>query len=271
MEQIINEEWTYDEYGFPMEHTFELKEGVEINLQGEIEVIPCLTDDEDLGLVPIDPGFPQQAAMRSSHMITCRTEIATNTETSFEIVVTVPGDYDVMFRADSSMMEPPAFGDETLDTFFEDDMLMMDENMLSPVMEDGNTVIRTGLRIEIDPVYQDKQTELERLRNTPARNRRDTTPRITNVLPRTGSPRGGQIITIVGTNLDSNNLNIGGTQDNSVPGHGEDYFFYFERAGFSIVPCTVNRMFNLLARQVGPHRTIFCETQKVPRQGTWRF
>merc|ERR1719191_1470509 len=73
---ITDEQWTYDEFGMPIEHLFQLKDGVEINLVGHIESIPCRTDDANLGLVPVDPNFPQQAVLRSSHMIKCQTEDA---------------------------------------------------------------------------------------------------------------------------------------------------------------------------------------------------
>ena len=36
---IVNDEWTYDEFGMPIEHVIELKNGVEINLIGQIESI----------------------------------------------------------------------------------------------------------------------------------------------------------------------------------------------------------------------------------------
>ena len=157
----------------------------------------------------------------------------------------------------------PELDDSTVSEFFDDDLLMVDESQLSPVTSD-DTEIRTGLKIVIDSEFEDKQSTLEYLRNTPPRNRRSTTPRITNVLPRTGSPRGGQVITIVGTNLESNQLDVGGgVTDSSVPGHGDNYFLYFERSGYSPVECRKDRMLNLLARQLGQHVSIFCVTNKA--------
>ena len=157
----------------------------------------------------------------------------------------------------------PDLDESTVSEFFDDDLLMVDESQLSPVTSD-DTQIRTGLKIVIDAVFEDKQSTLEFLRSTPPRNRRSTTPQITNVLPTTGSPRGGQIITIVGTNLESNQLDLGGgVTDSSVPGNGDDYFFYFEKSGFSPVECRKDRMLNLLARQLGQHQSIFCITNKV--------
>ena len=172
-------------------------------------------------------------------------------------------DYDIDFEVDVASIALPELDDITVSEFFDDDLLMVDESQLSPVTSD-DTKIQTGLKIVIDSEFEDKQSTLEYLRNTPPRNRRDTTPRITNVLPKTGSPRGGQIITIVGTNLESNQIDVGGgVTDSSVPGHGDNYFFYFEKSGYSPVECKKERMLNLLARQLGQHASIFCVTDKA--------
>ena len=115
---IINDQWTYDEFGMPVDHVLELKDGVEINLIGQIESIPCRTDDAGFGLVPVDPNFPQQAVLRSSHMIKCRTEEGVDaSESTFEIVVTMPskmdGDDDFMLMmdpVDMMLFEGKSFG-----------------------------------------------------------------------------------------------------------------------------------------------------------------
>ena len=95
-------------------------------------------------------------------------------------------------------------------------------------------------------------------------------PSITKVVPNYGSPRGGQVITIVGNNLVSQVLDIG-TQDTSAEGQGESYNIWFEMSGYSPVKCVLDRMLNLLAREVGKHNGIYCKTQQVPRQGDWRL
>ena len=65
-----------------------MKEGVEFTLNGEVEILPCLTDG--LGLIPIDPDFPQQAYLRSSHKISCQVDASFASEASYEIVVKIP-------------------------------------------------------------------------------------------------------------------------------------------------------------------------------------
>ena len=85
-------------------------------------------------------------------------------------------------------------------------------------------------------------------------------PSITKVVPNYGSPRGGQIITIVGHNLVSQVLDIG-TQDTSAEDQGESYNIWFEMSGYSPVKCVLDRMLNLLAREVGDHNGIYCKTQ----------
>lgn len=56
--------------------------------------------------------------------------------------------------------------------FFEDGLLMNDPADLSPVFDNLNIELRTGLQILIDNDFEDKQSTIDMLRNTPVRNRR---------------------------------------------------------------------------------------------------
>merc|ERR1711911_521719 len=149
---------------------------------------------------------------------------------------------------------------------------------ISESSDSGFDVYETDVFVIIQHDYEPLDEVLRDLRSTSAddgseaaRKRRAAgTPSITRVVPNYGSPRGGQIITIVGNNLVSQVLDIG-TQDTSAEGQGESYNIWFEMSGYSPVKCVLDRMLNLLAREVGDHNGIYCKTQQVPRQGDWRL
>lgn len=68
--------------------------------------------------------------------------------------------------------EGMSFDNPDRNGFFENGLLMNDPADLSPVFDDQNIELRTGLRILIDNDFEDKQSTIDMLRNTPVRNRR---------------------------------------------------------------------------------------------------
>ena len=156
----------------------------------------------------------------------------------------------------------------TMDAFASDDLeTFKDESSNITVISDSKfDVYETDVFVTIEHDYESLDEMLLELRsNSPdevTRKRRAAgAPSITRVVPNYGSPRGGQIITIVGHNLVSQVLDIG-TEDTSAEDQGESYNIWFEMTGYSPVKCVLDRMLNLLAREVGDHNGIFCKTQE---------
>ena len=155
----------------------------------------------------------------------------------------------------------------TMDAYASDDLETMEDNSsnISEISDSGFDVYETDVFVTIEHDYESLDEMLLELRSNPpdeaARKRRAAgAPSITRVVPNYGSPRGGQIITIVGHNLVSQVLDIG-TQDTSAEDQGESYNIWFEMSGYSPVKCVLDRMLNLLAREVGDHNGIYCKTQ----------
>lgn len=79
---------------------------------------------------------------------------------------------------------------------------------------------------------------------------RATSPKVTGILPTKASPNGGVYLTIYGENLESQNIDLGGTGDKENTGEGEDYFIYLERENDRVV-CGIDRMLTLHGRPLG--------------------
>lgn len=105
--------------------------------------------------------------------------------------------------------------------------------------------------------------------NSDRKRRATAKPQVTHIIPNRGSIHGGQIITLSGWNLKSQNLNIGSKTDSSTKDEGDDYIIWFEMKGETPIFCTLDRHFSIIARHVGTHQSIFCKTPPVSRPGKY--
>ena len=98
------------------------------------------------------------------------------------------------------------------------DILRKDTTDITQLVE-----INTGLSLTLSEDYEAKDEGLKRIRSETPKVSRNNVPLIADVLPRTGSIAGGQLLTIVGSNFASQNLNIAGLmEDSSVIDDGEE-------------------------------------------------
>ena len=227
-------------------------------------------------LIWTDEFFPQQESLRVPYGITCQVEDPNRqAQGIFKVKMQIPSEAGASI--DDRHFETNDADWLTMDAYASEDL----EDESSNISEKGDSgfdVYETDVFVNIQHDYEPLDEVLRDLRSTSAddgseaaRKRRAAgTPSITRVVPNYGSPRGGQIITIVGNNLISQVLDIG-TQDTSAEDQGESYNIWFEMSGYSPVKCLLDRMLNLLAREVGDHNGIYCKTQQVPRQGDWRL
>ena len=95
-------------------------------------------------------------------------------------------------------------------------------------------------------------------------------PEIKHIVPTGGSPDGGQIITIAGWHLKSQNFNVGSKTDQSTKDEGDDYLIWFEMDGEPPLVCEMDRHFSIIALHVGDYESIFCRTPKVTKRGRYR-
>ena len=80
--------------------------------------------------------------------------------------------------------------------------------------------------------------------------------------------KGGVLLTIYGENLKSNQIDLGGTQDATETGEGENYDIWLEKDNMRI-SCRVDRMLTLHARPLSGQDFVVCETAEVPIWGDW--
>jgi len=103
------------------------------------------------------------------------------------------------------------------------------------------------------------------------RKRRSSHPSIDSLIPRQASPNGGTIITIVGQNLKSKIIDIGG-QTSESEDQGETFEIWFGRDwddgnGETKIPCRIDRMLGLHLENMSGVDTVSCVVDKIMRPG----
>ena len=93
---------------------------------------------------------------------------------------------------------------------------------------------------------------------------------ITDVIPQQGSPIGGLLLTIVGHNLKSTQLDIGGVKEESES-EGENFKVWFEHPDTEERPnCHIDRMFALHAQPLEGQDFLICQTPAMPIFDSWQ-
>ena len=217
------------------------REGVSIKFQ---PIVPA--DDmgmegfcEDMAVREEDPFHPQPEQFRSPLVLTCRALFYKS------------GEYEILLESKRIWLQDAGLIDRSED---EDDF---------DVFEDIE-VINIGLQISIVGEFVQKDDALRQLRDEVSIMGllRSDKPQVTGILPNTGSPNGGQLITIVGHHFASQNLDVAGLNDDSVPDDGEDFEIWFEKDGDKVW-CETDRMFNIMTEQMGDKDSVICRTRRM--------
>ena len=98
---------------------------------------------------------------------------------------------------------------------------------------------------------------------------RGDAPKITGILPKKASPKGGVYLTIYGTNLKSSKIDLGGTSDKEASEEGEDYVIWLEYETDRLY-CRIDRMLTLHGRPLDGQDFVVCETPELPKWRNWK-